>query len=726
MRILYLCADPGIPVRGHKGAAVHVRAMCAALSRLGHDVTLIAARIGPTDGPQPAARVIDASGSDDGSGAGPSAAARVAMRAQELLAIESFDFVYERYALWSAIGSSLAKTNGLPFVLEVNSPLIDEAREHRGLDDVAAAQAVARAQFSGAARLALVSEALRAHVLGLGADPARVEIVPNGVDPIAFHPAVIGTHIRRRLGLQQRHVIGFVGRPRPWHDLPTLLAAVESLHVQDPAYALLLVGDMPDDVKALAARRPDLVFLTGALDHDRVPAHIAAMDVAVSSHHARDDFYFSPLKLYEYLACGIPTVAADIGQQADVLRETDGGWLYPPGDSAALAERISQILAEPEDSRSRAWQGATAVLGRYTWDQNAARVCDWIAPEPAPVVPMTGPIRRTPLLDPRLRQRLFRATRKDLVAPFIARGLGERAPAELAVTAIDVLKYKPRRRAVLRYHLVGAPWAHVIGKVFRDDRAGRLFDIQAHLWESGFGPQAEDGIRVAEPIAVIPELRAFLQEQVPGQTLNELAGTGVALDRQVEQAAVGLAKLHAVAWQPDWTPLNPYTLDTEVAQLGIYAADLTALRPDLTADMADLLEALRGWAGQLPAPAQLRPVHRDFYYSQVLVDGPRLALIDFDLIALGDPAIDVANFLAHLTFLGLDLAGDADRLRPQAERFLTAYRRRRATQPGFEARVEFYTAATYFRLMNVVVGRPALTHLVDALHRLTLKALLPA
>ena len=114
MRILYLCADPGIPVRGHKGAAVHVRAMCAALSRLGHDVVLIAARIGPTDGPQPAARVIDASGSDDGSGAGPSAAARVATRAQELLATESFDFISERYALVRADGSSLPKAQRLP------------------------------------------------------------------------------------------------------------------------------------------------------------------------------------------------------------------------------------------------------------------------------------------------------------------------------------------------------------------------------------------------------------------------------------------------------------------------------------------------------------------------------------------------------------------------------------------------------------------------------------
>ncbi len=724
MNILYLCADPGIPVRGHKGAAVHVRAMCAAFARAGHAVTLVAARLGPDDGPQPAARVIDASGPDDGSGREVSATSRVIAQAEAVLASGDFDLVYERYALLSDAGVRVAERTGLPLVLEVNAPLIDEAHEHRGLADVENAAVVARRQFASATRIAVVSDALRAYVVGLGADPARVEVVPNGVDPAAFHPALSGNRVREQLGLQGRRVVGFVGRPRPWHDLGTLLAAVERLHAQDPAYLLLLVGEMPDDVRALAETRPAWLRLTGAVAHDLVPAHIAAMHVAVSSHHARDDFYFSPLKLYEYLACAVPTIAADVGQQAQVLKDSDGGWLYPAGDAAALAGRIARVFAEPDAALAMAWRGAAHVLDRYTWDANAARVCGWVRPAAAPASVKPG--RRTPIVDVRLRQRLFKATRADLAAPLLAAALGARATDAFAVTGIDVLKYKPRRRAVLRYHLSGASWPRLIGKVFRDERAGRLAAIQGHLWDAGFGPTAADRIRVAEPIAVVPELRVFLQEQAPGRTLNERFAAGEALGPSVDRAAEAAARLHAVTWRVDWTPLGTYTLADEVDHLAEYGADLVTARPALAADVADLLGALRGWAGQLPAPEALRPVHRDFYYSQVLIDGDDLALIDFDLISLGDPAIDVANFMAHLVFLGLDHRGDAELLGPLAERFYDAYRQRGVPDGDFRARVDFYIAATYFRLMNVVVGRPALAPLLETLHRLTLQALLPA
>ena len=140
----------------------------------------------------------------------------------------------------------------------------------------------------------------------------------------------------------------------------------------------------------------------------------------------------------------------------------------------------------------------------------------------------------------------------------------------------------------------------------------------------------------------------------------------------------------------------------------------------------DRLASLQEWAGALPMPKRLRPVHRDFYYSQVLIDGPRLTLIDFDLICLGDAAIDVANFNAHLMFMGLDLGGTPEHLQMLTARFVDAYKDNRPPDAGFDSRVEFYTAATYFRLMNVVAGRPALAHLLGSLQRLTRQALAPA
>ncbi len=352
-----------------------------------------------------------------------------------------FDFVYERYSLWSDVGARLAEATGLPFVLEVNAPLIEEASRYRSLGNVALAAEIERRQFVAASVVAVVSEPLREYAIGRGAAPERVHVLPNGVDPQHFHPAVRGGSVRSAYGLDGRVVVGFVGRPRPWHDLETLLAAAAQLHLDDPRIHLLLVGEMPDDLPARLAHHglSDAATLTGPVPHDDVPRHIAAMDVAVSTHLPANpsEFYFSPLKLFEYLACGVPVVAADIGQPSQILRAGETGYLYPPGDAAALAGCIRRLLSDPAHAREIAWQGAMAVLAEFTWERNAQRVCElsggwqsgeWRVPErTVPRNPRSGrsrpsPLRRysLPILDPKLRQRLYRATRADLAEPFLA------------------------------------------------------------------------------------------------------------------------------------------------------------------------------------------------------------------------------------------------------------------------------------------------------------------
>ncbi|MEK7787645.1 MAG: hypothetical protein AAB658_19760, partial [Chloroflexota bacterium] len=98
-------------------------------------------------------------------------------------------------------------------------------------------------------------------------------------------------------------------------------------------------------------------------------------------------------------------------------------------------------------------------------------------------------------------------------------------------------------------------------------------------------------------------------------------------------------------------------------------------------------------------------------------------LIDFDLLALGDPAIDAANFSAHLFFLGLYRLGNMQTFAPEADQFLEAYSRRRPVDDSFLKRMAFYQAATFFRLINVVSSRPNLAHHFDALYRQTARCL---
>lgn len=786
MNILYVCADAGIPIRGHKGAAVHVRALTDAFVRAGHHVTILTPQPGPADGPAPLADLIvvppllsslphplspphstrlrGEGGDEERQGQAGQTDALLAA-ALEQMEKRAFDFIYERYSLWSDVGARLAQATGRPLVLEVNAPLRLEAERYRTLSDPERAAQIERTQFMAASAISAVSEALRDYLIKQGAPPERVHVLPNGVDPQRFHPAVRGGAVRDRLGLNGRIVIGFVGRPRPWHDLETLCAAFARLHTGDPRYHLLLVGEPPPRLPEIIAERGlrQAVTLTGPVAHEEVPQYIAAMDVAVSPHPPLADFYFSPLKLFEYLACGVPTVAADIGQPAAIIRDGETGYLYPPGDAEALAERIRFLIAHPDHARAIAWNGAVSVLERYTWQGNARTVIGWVKAATKAAKPDETDDRQQegsvvphfavhdsdpggqagapplPILDPKLRQRLYRATRPDLAGPLLARRLPafskKGTERFLTLQDIQVLKYKPSRRCVLAYTLVGqarhggVPTQHqVIGKVYRDERGERLFRLQQALWNDGFGPHAPDRIHVPRALAYVPEMRMVVQERAAGATFNALfAAPG--LRARIRRSAEGLAKLHNLPTplpgfgQGAGEPIGHYLLADELTNLDRFTNELVQVRPYSAAAVSELRDALRAWAQRLPTLDVPTPIHRDFYYSQVLFDGPRLVLIDFDLFALGDPAIDVANFIAHLHFLGLDRLGDLDALAAEAPAFIEAYARYRPVDEAFLRRLAFYQAATFFRLLNVVAPRPGLAQHFDPLYRRTVACL---
>jgi glycosyltransferase involved in cell wall biosynthesis len=117
----------------------------------------------------------------------------------------------------------------------------------------------------------------------------------------------------------------------------------------------------------------------GPLPHIDIPALLVAFDVAVLPYPALSDFAFSPLKLYEYLAAGVPVVASDIGQVREVLEDGRWGSLVPPGDEQALAATLRSLLAAPEPARARAAEARRRTLRLHSWDERARQLGDLLA-----------------------------------------------------------------------------------------------------------------------------------------------------------------------------------------------------------------------------------------------------------------------------------------------------------------------------------------------------------
>ncbi|MCU0800993.1 MAG: glycosyltransferase, partial [Rhodobacteraceae bacterium] len=213
------------------------------------------------------------------------------------------------------------------------------------------------------------------YVTARGAMAARVHVIRNAVDTALFTPQVPPAHLASIP--DTAFVVGFSGSLKAWHGLDTLLPAFRALRDRLPHAHLLVVGEGPRKAwvegYAAGAGLTDAVTLTGWVGHADLPGLIARMDVATAPYPAADGHYFSPLKLYEYLAMGRPVVASRIGQTAQVLDGTDAALLTVPGDPMALTAALLRVARDPALAARLARNAATEGR-RHDWADNARAV----------------------------------------------------------------------------------------------------------------------------------------------------------------------------------------------------------------------------------------------------------------------------------------------------------------------------------------------------------------
>jgi glycosyltransferase involved in cell wall biosynthesis len=175
--------------------------------------------------------------------------------------------------------------------------------------------------------------------------------------------------------------VGFVGGLRPWHGVDALPGLLSRLIERHSTLHLLVAGDGPQrgelerDLRERGIGR-SAVF-TGSVPHEDVAELIRQLDVALAPYPRLEHaFYFSPLKLFEYMACGVAVVAAAAGQIAEVIRDGETGLLYPAGDAEGLVAACDRLLSDPMLRRRLGDAAAKEIHGRYTWDKNAELVTD--------------------------------------------------------------------------------------------------------------------------------------------------------------------------------------------------------------------------------------------------------------------------------------------------------------------------------------------------------------
>jgi glycosyltransferase involved in cell wall biosynthesis len=377
MRVLYHHRTFGDGAEG-----IHVREIVEALRQLGHDVSIVAPR-GEAGRP-----------SSPGGTRKPSLLARlrtrlpsIAFRLSELLynlisyqrvwsAIrrERPAFVYERYACFSFGGLLAATHAGVPTILEVNTPYAIAQHGFERLYFERLARAIELRVFRGAAAIVTVSSALRDVLHQTGVPVEKITVMPNAINAARFASGD-GEAVRARHGLNGRVVVGFVGSMRAWHGLDLLVAVIPEVVRTNPGCHFLIVGagELHDQVRRQIESGPERasVTFTGVVPHERIPDYIAAMDIPLMPN---SNFYGSPMKVFEYMALGKPTIAPRLGPLEDVIEDGENGILVEPGSAAALRDAILRLASDPRGRERIGTLARERVFARHTWSRNAERV----------------------------------------------------------------------------------------------------------------------------------------------------------------------------------------------------------------------------------------------------------------------------------------------------------------------------------------------------------------
>lgn len=206
--------------------------------------------------------------------------------------------------------------------------------------------------------------------------PAKVLYAPDAVDVDAFlHPEPAAA-ARKRLGLPlDKKLALYAGRIDSWKGVDTLLEASELL---PETLQIAIIGGTEEQLAQLRPRYPRVRFL-GYRSYAELPDNQSAADALVltgdpSSAVAR--LYTSPLKLFTYMASGIPIVAADLPSFRDVLSEREAFFFEP--NAAALAEALLFAVTHPEDTAGRAKRARQKVQA-FSWKARARAISAFCA-----------------------------------------------------------------------------------------------------------------------------------------------------------------------------------------------------------------------------------------------------------------------------------------------------------------------------------------------------------
>ncbi len=381
MKILYLCADPGVPIFGRKGCSTHVRENCFALQAIGHDVKVVCSNAEGDDTDRGKLNVIQV----------PPLRShklgfdlrhvltdrRIMKTVNRLLKTWTPDAIYERYSLYSLTGTRLARELSIPHLLESNAFMTVEQKDRIRI--LSWARRRERRIFRDARHVVVVSDPLFKETAELRGGDSEITRMPMAVNLEHFSPQPEDREIRSRYGWDGKFVLGYIGTLTGWHGINLLYGLAEKLRTKGMRdFVIMLVGG---DEKRLASHRQkvaerglsDIIHFLGAVPYQEVPHYIRAMDLALVPDTT---YWSSPAKLFEYQGCAVPVLAPRYPAIERAMTHEVEGLLFEAQNIEDMADKVMGWKDNREGLKQMGGRGRQRAETKHSWIAQAHAITD--------------------------------------------------------------------------------------------------------------------------------------------------------------------------------------------------------------------------------------------------------------------------------------------------------------------------------------------------------------
>jgi glycosyltransferase involved in cell wall biosynthesis len=387
LRICYVAADVAIP--HFRGSSTHVYEIAKNLVRKGNEVHVVARRVTPgqlkeetIDGMKihrfyrgvffssKRSSFVDSNALGSYRGSPPGIIWKsyelylrtafptyIAVQVARLVRDYSIDLLFERETSFGA-GAMASILTGRPCVLEVIGNRVT------GL------------QLRTSRRIVTYSHSF----LEDAVEKSKIVQVTAAVDTDLFRPdPQAGAEVRRAYALGSAPLVGYVGTFQEWHGMDELIEAAKSIIREKPEAKFLMVGPYYRATmqKCSDAGLDSPFVFTGPIPYERVPGYMNACDVLVapynpskihSSEQVRSRGLGSPLKVFEYMAVGKPTITTNVKPISDPIEDGVTGMLVEQGDSTDLCAKILRLLDDKGAAEAMGRAGRASVVAKYSWN----------------------------------------------------------------------------------------------------------------------------------------------------------------------------------------------------------------------------------------------------------------------------------------------------------------------------------------------------------------------